>query len=353
MRRGTGVLSIFLSLALLASGCEKIDRGADIPGVSDHRIDFPTPLVSVATKADQDNRTDYPETSTFGVYGLYYPDGDFNGWETTEGASLYIPGIEFKFNDKVDDSTPGAGAWISDPAYYWMKTGKMTFAAWSPFHAKDAGELSYGRDGLSVVGFSTGDNGDCDLMYSERVYNRTSSEGDNSVHDGIDIVFHHALAGLKFKIVTAEGSSAKISVSRIVLWGMKRKGDFKENVDESKSSYESKPVWENLEDEYSKKDSLVVEGGESIDAFIIPQEITSDARMKVYYTVRIGNSNPVPAVTGEIRLAGSKISGTETEIAEWKLATRYVYTLIFSDLYPIKFSVDVLGWGRVDSDIYD
>lgn len=345
MKKGVGVLNITLSLALLAAGCGKADPGTDIPEVGDRRIGFPTPLVSVATKAGSDNGTGYPETSTFGVFGLYYPKGDFNGWETTDGASLYIPGAEFMFNEKKDDSTPGAGTWISDPAYYWMKTGKMAFAAWSPFSAKDSGKLSYGKVGLSVVGFSTGDNGDCDLMYSERVYDRTSSEGDNSVYDGIDIVFHHPLAGLKFKTVTAEGSSAKISVSRIVLWGMARKGDFKENVDESKGSYESNPVWENLEDEYSRKDSLVVEGGESIDAFIIPQEITPDARMKVYYTVRIGNSNPVPAVSDEIRLAGSKISGTDTEIAEWKMATRYVYTLAFSDLYPIRFSVDVLGWG--------
>ncbi len=348
MRSNTGILNILL-LAVSVVGCVRLEPET-VHSDGDRRIDFPTPLVGHITRTATGGRTDYPESETFGVFGLYYPAGDFSGWENTPESSLYINGAEFKYSN-IDDSTDGSGAWISDPIYYWQKNGKMAFAAWSPYNAKDNGTLTYGSTGLSVDGFSTGSNGDCDLMYSERVYDKSSSIGDNSKYDGIDIVFHHALSSLRFK-TAASCSTAKIAVSRVVIWGLYREGDFNENVDENvPGSYVSSPEWTSLSDSYSKSDSLVVKGDGSMDAFIIPQEISVDAKMKVYYTVRIGDSNPVPTVSQEIGLSGNKIHGTDTEIEEWKMATRYVYTLAFTDLYQIKFSVDVRDW--CDSNVDD
>lgn len=347
----------FWLLALSLAGCGKAYPEVVEPEVSDRRIDFPTPLVSAATRAATDN-VDYPESSTFGVFGLYYLEGDFAGWEKTEKSSLYIPGAEFKFDKGIDDSTQGAGAWISDPEYYWIHRGKMTFAAWSPFRAKNAGTLTYGAAGLNVDGFDTGANGDMDLMYSERVYDKSSSEGSNSKYDGIDIVFHHALASLKFKTASdfssqASTQPAKISVSRIVIWGLCRQGNFNENVDEiNPSRYVSNPGWSDRSLAYTKDDPLVI-SGDALEAFIIPQRISDDAALKVYYTVQVGNSNPVPAVSPEISLSGNKRKDTGTEIEEWNMATRYVYTLTFSNLYPIKFSVDVSPWGGGFSSIND
>lgn len=352
MKNRTGVLGFWL-LALSLAGCGKADPGVVEPEVSDRRIDFPTPLVSTATRAATDN-VNYPENSTFGVFGLYYLNGDFAGWESTAGASLYIPGAEFKFDKGIDDSTQGTGAWISDPEYYWIHQGKMTFAAWSPFRARKAGTLTYGASGLKIDEFNTGANGDMDLMYSERVYDKSSSYGSNPKYDGIDIVFHHALACLKFKTAfdsdfssQASTQPAKIEISRIVLCGLDRQGDFCENVDESESEpnkYVSSPEWNNLSSPYTRRDSLIV-SGKDLETFIIPQKITSEAKLKVYYTVQVGNSNPVPAISPVVSLAGNKIKDTDTEIAEWKMATRYVYTLTFSKIYPIRFSVEVRPWG--------
>lgn len=354
MRDRSGVLS-FCLLALSLAGCGKTDPGLVEPEVGVRRIDFPTPLVSAATRAATDNVA-YPENSTFGVFGLHYPDENFAGWENTPEATLYIPGVEFMYESGIDDATPGSGAWISEPEYYWMKTGQMSFAAWSPFRAKNAGTLTYGAKGLSIDGFNCGANGDMDLMYSERVYDKTSSAGTNPTYDGIDIVFHHALACLKFKMAyssdfSSQASSskpAKIEISRIILWGFNRKGNFLENVDErTPTKYSSSPAWNELSDQYTLEDCLVVKG-DDLSTFIIPQEITADAKLKVYYTVQVGESNPVPAVSPTISLSGNKIKDTDTEIAEWKMAKRYVYTLTFSTLYPIKFSVDVMPWGGLD-----
>lgn len=340
----------FCLLALSLAGCGKADPGLVEPEVSVRRIDFPTPLVSAATRAATDN-VDYPETSTFGVFGLYYRDGDFTGWESS-GASLYIPGAEFKFDKSVDDSSEGTGAWISKPEYYWLKSGKMTFAAWSPYRAKYAGTLTYGATGLKIDNFNSGANGDMDLMYSERVYDKSSSDGENAKYDGIDIVFHHALAGLKFKTASdfssqASTQPAKVTVSRILIWGLYRQGNFNEGVDETTnpSQYTSSPKWKGLSSDYTyTKDDPLVVSGTDLETFIIPQEISENAVLKVYYSVQVGNSNPVPAVSPEISLAGNKRKDNDSEIKKWDMATRYVYTLTFSNVYPIKFSVDVYSW---------
>lgn len=332
-----------LSLVMSVAGCVSFDR-AEEPLAEDRLIAFPTPLVSVATKAGG-SESNYPEDCSFGVFGLYYPSGNFSGWNATDGSVLYIDRAEFMYDNNIDDPTEGSGAWISNPAYYWQKTGKMTFAAWSPYSVKDA--VSYGADGLTVTDFTTERNGMTDLMYSDRIYDKSSSAGTNAKYDGIDIVFHHALAALRFKASTSS-QGVMVTINRVVLWGFARKGNFHENVTEnvdSPANYKSNPSWNDLSDDYSKSDSLVVSGPD-FETFIIPQEgmAVKDAGMRVYYTVQVGNGNPVPAVSKNLPLLGHTVTGSTDTLDGWKMATRYNYNLLLTDQHQIKFSVNVVGW---------
>lgn len=334
-----------LPLVMSVAGCVSVDR-EEKPQAGDRLVAFPTPLVSVATKASESG---YPEDCTFGVFGLYYPSGDFAGWEDTPNSVIYINGAEFKYEKDAGDSTEGSGAWISDPAYYWHKTGRMTFAAWSPFHLRD--EVSYGSDGLTVKDFSTGKDGQVDLMYSGRIYDKSSSVGSSAKYDGIDIVFHHALSALRFKASTSS-QGVTVTINRVVLWGFARKGDFHENVTEivdSPANYNSNPSWNSLSDYYSKSDSLVVSGPD-FETFIIPQEgmAVKDAGMRVYYTVQVGNGKPVPAVSKNLLLLGHTVTGYTDTLDGWKMATRYNYNLLLTDQHQIKFSVNVIGWNDCD-----
>ncbi len=337
-------------LALSLAGCVSHDLGED-PRTGDRLVAFPTPLVSAATRAAE---TDYPENSSFGVFGLYYPDGDFTGWDNTQGSVLYIDGEEFKFSESLDDSTEGTGAWISTPAYIWPKTGKMTFAAWSPYSVKAAygDNFSYGATGLIINGFSTGNNGGCDLMYAERAYDKTSSAGgSNPTYDGIDIVFHHALSALRFSAsASSKSEGVTVAITRVTLWGFARQGDFCENVSEDNPvSYNSKPSWKELSNYYTKSDSLVV-SGQALETFVIPQNGVDDAKMRVYYTVKVGSGNPVPAVSEDIPLFGHTVSGSDDKIDGWKMATRYNYNLVLTDQHKIRFSVNVANWNDCGGD---
>lgn len=362
----TRILAAALLAAAGAAGCVKFSPAVK-PETADGtpgRIEFPTPIVSPVTKAVADNAATYPEDGSFGVFGLWYPDGSgFSGWESTSGAATHIDGDEFFYDMLTGDPDKG-GAWISSPAHYWLPTGKMAFAAWSPFSIKEsAGEkLSYGAAGLKVENFDT-QNGERDLMYSARVYDRTSSRGGNPAYDGIDLVFHHTLAALKFTTdAEIDGSGGKgtgdagkteavtkVTLTRIELWGFDRKGSFSENVDESVPlTYASSPQWSEVGTRYTEDDPLVLELDDDMSAYIIPQQIPSEAKIRISYTVQIGDNPPLPAVSDALDLSGKKISGTEDILASWDMAKRYVYKITVTSAIMIRFSVDITPWHEND-----
>ena len=311
--------------------------------LSDDPIAFTTPIVKPITKVA--DKIDYPESSTFGVFGVHYPSGTFSGWTTTPGAVTYIDGVEFRYDASIDDYTHGSGAWISDPAYFWPKFGKMAFAACFPYSVKEqyGNDFKYDAKGLSIIGFTTGDTDGVDLMYSDRVYDKYSSRGTNIKYDGIDITFHHALAALAFKAASTD-VGVKVSVTKIAIWGISKKGNFSENVNEnsdSPSTYQSAPEWNiSTTDVYTETDPLIVT---SDQLYIIPQNIDM-AKMKVYYTIQVGDATPVPAVSNNLDLSGHKIKDSTENLYIWEMAHRYVYNLQISRLVPIRFSVDVLKW---------
>lgn len=353
---------------MLALGCTKqpnLDggKGYAFPVPGEQKISIPCPLVTPATKAlAGEMPLNYSTDESFGVYALYYPSGNFSGWETTPGSITYIDGAEFSYDSSIDDTSAGSGAWSATPGYYWPKGGKMTFAAWSPYRAKnDATALSYGQAGLQIKDFTTADKGSeqYDLLYSERVYDKADCIGTSAQYDGIDLLFRHALSSLHFTACSSV-STTNIRISKIVIYDIYKSGDFSENVSETTpSTYSSFPVWTfDGKAKYTENSPLVVYennsgtaaptlpllgSGNSLDvgfALPIPQDITS-AKMKVYYSVQLGSAEPVPTVSQALNLG----SGTVTQ---WNRQTRYTYNLILG-AQQIRFSVDVRGWSDSDN----
>lgn len=349
-----------LALVLLLASCTRItpvypDTGAQ------GEITLTQPLVSPSTKAlAGEMPLNYSTDESFGVYALYYPTGDFSGWENTTGSMIYIDGAEFSYNQSIDDATDGSGAWSATPGYYWPKGGKMTFAAWSPYRAKNDCTISYGPSGLQLTGFTTAEHGSehYDLLYSERVYDKADCSGTSAQYDGIDLLFRHALTSLHFT-ASSSASTTKIRISKIVIYDICKSGDFSEYVSETDPSiYTSSPAWTLGSAKFTEASPLVVYennsgtaapalpllgSGNSLDvgfALPIPQDITS-AKMKVYYSVQLGSAEPVPTVSQALNLG----SGTVTQ---WNRQTRYTYNLILG-AQQIRFSVDVRGWSDSDN----
>lgn len=308
----------------------------------------------------------YSTDESFGVYALYYPTGNFSGWNNTPGSMIYIDGAEFSYNSSIDDTSEGSGAWSATPGYYWPKGGQMTFAAWSPYRAKNNCTISYGPTGLQLTDFTTADKGSeqYDLLYSERVYNKANCSGTSAQYDGIDLLFRHALTSLHFN-ARSSVSTAVIKISKIVIYNIAKTGDFSENVDETTPlTYSSSPAW-NVSGKatYTEADPLVVyedtnhsasalptDGSTFLPigkALPIPQDLTN-AKLKVYYNIQLGSADPVPTVSQALSLSG-RTSGTDV-INNWKMQTRYSYNLILG-AQQIRFSVDVRSWDDSSSDV--
>lgn len=353
---------------MLASGCTKLQphldsgKGDSYPEPGEHPISISCPLVSPSTKAlAGEMPLNYSTDESFGVYALYYPTGNFAGWNNTPGSMIYIDGAEFSYDSSIDDSSTGSGAWSANPGYYWPKGGQMTFAAWSPYRAKNDGTISYGQAGLQLTGFTTADKGSeqYDLLYSERVYDKADCSGTSAQYDGIDLLFRHALTSLHFTACSSV-STANIRISKIVIYDIYKSGDFRENVSEtSPATYTSSPAWTLGSAQYTEASPLVVYENNSGPAapalplqgstplavgfaLPIPQDITS-AKMKVYYNIQLGSAEPVPTVSQALELS----SGTVTE---WKRQTRYTYNLILG-AQQIRFSVDVRNWEDSSSEV--
>lgn len=356
---------------MLALGCTKqpnLDggNGGAFPVPGEQKISIPCPLVTPATKAlAGEMPLNYSTDESFGVYALYYPTGNFSGWESTLGSTIYIDGAEFSYDSSIDDTTAGSGAWSATPGYYWPKGGKMTFAAWSPFRAKNDGTISYGPLGLQLTNFTTADKGSeqYDLLYSKRVYDKADCSGTSTQYDGIDLLFSHALSSLHFTACSSV-STANIRISKIVIYDIYKTGDFNENISENISEtnpsiYSSSPAWtfDIGEAKYTEVSPLVVyEDNSGIAAPVlplqgstplavgfalpIPQNIAS-AKMKVYYNVQLGSAEPVPTVSQALVLG----SGTVTK---WERQKRYTYNLILG-AQQIRFSVNVRGWSDSDN----
>lgn len=353
---------------MLALGCTKqpnLDggKGYPFPVPGEQKISIPCPLVTPATKAlAGEMPLNYSTDESFGVYALYYPTGNFSGWESTPGSMTYIDGAEFSYKSSINDATEGSGAWSATPGYYWPKGGKMTFAAWSPYRAKNDGTISYGQAGLQITKFTTADKGSeqYDLLYSERVYDKDDCSGTSTQYDGIDLLFRHALSSLHFTACSSV-NTAKIRISKIVIYDIYKSGDFSENVSETPPyTYSSSPAWTFVggKAQYTEASPLVVYednsgtaaptlplpgSGTTLEvgfALPIPQDITS-ARMKVYYSVQLGSAEPVPTVSQALQLS----SGTVTQ---WKRQTRYTYNLILG-AQQIRFSVNVRPWSDSDN----
>lgn len=348
------------ALSLLLASCTRITPASPDTGAP-REITLAQPLVAPSTKAFAGEMPlNYSTDESFGVFALYYPSGNFSGWESTPGAFPYIDGAEFSYDSSIDDTSEGSGAWSATPGYYWPKGGKMTFAAWSPYRAKNDGTISYGKAGLQIKDFTTADKGSeqYDLLYSKRVYDKADCSGTSTQYDGIDLLFSHALSSLHFTACSSV-STANIRISKIVIYDIYKSGDFNEKVDETTpSTYSSTPVWTfDGKAKYTEASPLVVyEDNSGIAAPVlplqgstplavglalpIPQDIAS-AKMKVYYNVQLGSAEPVPTVSQALVLG----SGTVTK---WDRQKRYTYNLILG-AQQIRFDVNVRGWSDSDN----
>lgn len=366
-----------IAAALLGTGC--VSNDVFSPEEKQVEICFTTPVVGSMTKApvygeinDKTDPTTYPTTENFVIYGVRHPN-TYDGW-TSKNATTYINGGEFTYAS-YNDATVGSGGWKGLNTYYWPESGVLSFGGYSPASATKVaggessgkGTFSYGADGLTITGFSVHPTASLqqDLMYAPRIYNKESNAGGtNTVYDGVDIAFKHALSSIQFKVQLSADYSSTFVLKSIKVDGVYYSGTFKENIaDNNTANYAIDPEtgtgWEvtttlknttpyvafsgsvqlnkntgdgaiNYVNRYLALDGVTGQN----DLILMPQELPSEAELVIEYMVNDKKES-------------STVKLSDLKIKEWEMGTRYTYNITLGyDLILVGATVE--NWDEED-----
>lgn len=331
---------------------------------SDSKISFEAPVVGTTTRAQVGEIGDvYPTEESFKVWGWYH-EGDYTGFETSTNWKNYMTETN---GDPVVVTYNNANSWDSEKDYFWPKNdnAKLTFAAYSPADA--AGTYTHTAEGLQIAGFTVGAPGaQYDLMYSDRAYNRTSSTDQyngsaSHDYDGVDIVFHHALSSIVFKVGTKENytnADNTFKIKSITIKNVYGAGTFNEGLTDGTT--DRTPAWtatgndDNSYEAFSGDftvpndgttfeepvDTSTDPGAEPTDLILLPQSLNSETPViEIVYTYGTEASGEIQH-TVEYKL-------NQTDDKEWKPNKRYTYNIIFG-LNKIYFEPIVEAWEDVE-----
>lgn len=339
------------------AGCVKNESESGMIA-SDSKISFEAPVVGTSTRAQAGEIGDkYPTEEDFKVWGWYH-EGDYttfgdaaNGWKNYMTASTAGDPVVVTFNNDK--------SWVSATDYFWPKNGKLTFAAYSPADA--AGTYTHTANGLQIEDFTVAAvDAQYDLMYSDRAYNRTSSTNQyvgtaTNDYEGVDIVFHHALSSIVFKVGTdADYSKADndFKIKSITIKNVYGAGEFNEGLTDGTT--DRTPVWTATGDANNEYvafsgEFAVPEDGttrqeptNAADLILLPQSFATNnsAIVEIKYTYGT-------AASGEIQHTETFQLNHATNVQAWEPNKRYTYNIIFG-LDKIYFAPVVEAWDDVN-----
>lgn len=368
---------------ILLAGCTSDEQTEVATSRTNNPIVFNSPIVNVQTRAvageqpvwDATNsKYIYSTSEKFRVYAVQHI-GPFQGWAT--GTKLYLKDLEVSYQTNLNGTNAG---WAPSYPVYWPKTenAKLTFAAYSPSEASQFTHL-YNTNGLTILGFTPKSTvaEQYDLMYSSRSYNRTASTNQltsgtshtTSSYDGVDILFHHALASINFKAkAAADYTNTEIKIQKITINNAYTKASFYENISvETETGFRSDPAWSNFQ---TPTDYVVFNGETSkltttatdllgYPALLIPQKLDgSDAttpqeiKVTVNYTIKVGDGEAVDQ-TGVVSFKdgnnGSYFTDGTNAIEAWEMGKRYTYTISIGLNNIIYFSPEVDNWENINA----
>ena len=369
------IFLISISVLAVLCGCTKVVVQEPEQQVT---VSFNEPVVSTISKALAGEIVEkYPEGESFGVFSIYHQN-TFSGWAN---GSRYISGAEFSYDASLDDDdSDGRGGWSG--GYFFPKTGYLSFAAYSPFDAHSntpgdgTGTFAYGpsgantSNGLTITNFTVASDpaDQFDLMYSERIYNRQNSTNTGEeYYEGMDLVFHHALSSIRFKVQKRdEYKKHEFTLTNISIGNVKYKGSFAENIEnETSSVYSSVPAWDVNNAYVVSPYSLAIDNDPETaeiepltitkygtnnfhevpqGALLMPQTfktaletVNGDAYISIEYTVA---TETMPAVTQTATVPIHSLTDS------WEIGKRYIYNIILG-YDKITISPTVNGWEDV------
>lgn len=357
--------SIFMKKAFLLSAlaiaamtaCTKNEVFTD--GQNDARISF-KPLAATQTKSTPIKKYE-TTTGDFNVFAWYQATETSATFDPAKATTLYMNDVKCSYAAGNVDGGNGEGTWKSADTYFWPKNGKLTFSAYYPSGLE--GVTADAATGLKITDYSIGDPTDqVDVMYSTRVFDRTSSTqtDDNEDYDGVDIVFNHALSAASFtaKTDTDYGADA-VKLYSLKIIKATANGTFTEGLTTGVSGQAAAPAWGAAATPVVKDYTLyTIADGKSLttvaaeacpDCIVLPQTFSEDIAIEVEYGIKYvdGTETKYLKQTATFPLKDTKSNGTAIEA--WEMGKWYRYALTFT-LDTIYFAPSVSDWDEVAVD---
>lgn len=355
------ILLMAATAGIVLSGCVK-NESVSGPAASDSKIAFDAPVVGATTRVvtgEIDNSEAYSTNETFKVWGWYHTNDYTSFGDTNNGWANYMTDTD---GNPLTVTYDGVSTWAPAQDYFWPKTGKLTFAAYSP--AEATGTYSHTAQGLQIAGFAVpAVDAQYDLLYSDRSYNRTSAStgedayqgGASNTYTGVDIIFHHALSSIKFKTGTKqnyETADVFFKIKKITVSNVANTGDFNQGLTDGPGAVDSQPQWT---PDGTTTSYVAFEGSFDVpedgaaenyteptgtkDLILLPQSFAGNdsAVVEIEYTMGTAASGEINKHTASFQLSSA------TNAQTWEPNKRYTYNIIFG-LDKITFAPIVENW---------
>lgn len=325
----------FAAMAALLSSCAKVQE--DRAAVPDMSVCYQVVSTTKAASA-------YPEDRPFVSWAWYLPDG--RSWaQDSDKAQLYIPGETVSYDRILQ-------AWTTATAYYWPKSGSLTFMSLSPVELAGNASCSPGK-GIELS-FDVADNPNVDLMVADIAAEHRAND--------VPTIFRHKLAKVvSFTMKTDRdyGAFSTVGGKRFTLNRIRFAGVYTSGTYASGNSTVSDPkegwsghsggddqVWYDEVWHYGSEIEITHDGtavpGKDGGLFVLPQSFGPDAVLIVEYTIEtcIADAEPDHLYHQEKVTESVKLSELHSS---WEMNRQISYTLTIG-LDSIEWEASAEEW---------
>ncbi len=331
------------------AGCAKNETLAPTMDPGNSKISFAAPLVAPATKALVEKGEAYPTTEKF-IVSAVWTSGNYATWGA---GTVYMDEVVVGHDGGSPGSWDAGHGAASANDYYWPKDGNLTFQAVSPSTLSD---IAFAGTGVTITGHTVDDNA-VDVMFSERSYNRTSSTNnysgsESNTYKGVDIVFKHALASIKFTAQRADAYTGTIiKITSIELQNVNKTGTFEQGMTDGAAAVTPTDLyhWTALSNKGNMADVVTTDYSventtatsfTTNDLVAIPQKFLDDTQIVINYTI-----NGVPQ-DFTAKLKDYNYTGLGSSDKGFEVGKQYTFNIKIA-LDKIYFAPVVTSWANV------
>ena len=302
-------------------------------------INFST-VAGKATKTPLSGTVYGTDAPHFGVYSFALPtEGD--SWDDDSASSgVYMNQVEISYNgtDKI---------WEPASTYYWPISGTLTFTGFSPY--SEASKVAYNTTSraMTVTNYVAAANttNQTDLMWATTQKNLKDNQavytpGGGSLK-GVNMIFHHALSQVIFKVKKAAGlDDYTVTVNSITFNAMSTG---------TLTVTDDTPVWgaATVDADFDSEGSNVPAPNNS-DGFavfgnanmMVPQTlVAATQQFEIKYSLKKG--------TVELGQKTVPVDLRTDDVTAWEQNKIYNYNIVI-DLNKIYFNPTMVDWVNAD-----